>query len=285
MIELALFCRNEAPRIRGALAALRTEAETLPGHLLPLRVVVLENGSTDGTARVARQGARELSDNGFQVQVRDGLPPGKIRPWNAFLESATADFLLFMDSDVLAAPGSIGGVIEELAADRSLDLVSAVPSVPAHFEPIGFWQSVFAVPYHGLRPAESVTGNLYAARRDRLNPLDPDLLHEDLALSLRHEGAFGISDRARVYVTPPATFREFVRQRVRCLRADLTAQERFGRKVTSHRRRRLSDLTDFLRAGGPVRLAAFLFARLVAMAIARWQGPRYGGGWLPEAGR
>lgn len=286
MIELALFCRNEAPRIRGALAALRQQAEQLPERLLPLRVVVLENGSTDDTAAVAARVARELAaDGAFDVEIRAGLPAGKTRSWNTFLESTTAEILVFMDADVLPAPGAIATVVDELLAEPSRDLVSAVPSVPAEFRALNFWQSVFAVPYHGLRPAQSVTGNLYAARRDRLRPLDPDILHEDLALSLRHEGAFKVSGSARVHVTPPREFREFLRQRVRCLRADMTEAQRFGKEVAPHRRRDARDFADFLRAGGPVRLSAFIVARLLAAAIARWRGPQNGGGWLPEAGR
>lgn len=286
MIELGLFCRNEAPRVHGAIAALRTQADSLPERLRPLRVVVLENGSTDATAEVAEKAGRELAEEGvFEVEVRAGLPAGKTRSWNAFLDSAAAEILVFMDADVMAAPGAIATVIDELLADPSLDLASAIPSVPAGFRAAGFWQSVFAVPYHGLRPAESVTGNLYAGRRDRLLPLDPDILHEDLALSLRHEGAFSVSASARVYVTPPRDFREFIRQRVRCLRADMTEARRFNKDVASHRRREIRDVADFLRAGGPVRLGAFIAARACAATIAHWRGPQNGGGWVPEAGR
>lgn len=285
MIELALFCRNEAPRVHGAIRALRAQAHALPRDLLPLRVVVLENGSTDDTAEVAERAAREFADDIFVVEVRSGLPPGKTRSWNAFLERATAEILVFMDADVIAAPGAIAMVVDELRADPGSDLVSAIPRVPPEFRASGFWQSVFAVPYYGLRPAESVTGNLYAARRDRLRPLDPDILHEDLALSLRHEGAFRVSGRARVFVTPPPDFRGFVRQRVRCLRADMTEERRFGKDVAPHRRREIRDFADFLRTGGPVRLGAFMLARLLATVIARFQGPQNGGEWLPEAGR
>lgn len=286
MIELALFCRNEAPRIRGAIAALGAQAGELSPHLLPLRVVVMENGSTDGSAEIAERAGRELADGDtFQVEVRAGLRPGKTRSWNAFLESAAADILVFMDADVVPAPGAIAAIIDELEADPSLDLVSAIPSVPGDFRATGFWQSVFAVPYHGLRAAESVTGNLYVGRRERLCPLDPDILHEDLALSLRHEGAFSVSSSARVYVTPPRDFTEFIRQRVRCLRADMTEAERFNTDVAPHRRRSARDLADFLRAGGALRLGAFIVARSVAATIARWRGAQNGGGWLPEAGR
>ena len=286
MIELALFCRNEAPRIRSAIEALRSHADEIPARLLPLHVAVLENGSTDGTAEAATRAARELTEpDRFVVRVRSGLPAGKTAAWNVFVESATAELLLFMDSDVVAAPGALRTLLTELDGDPGLDLVSAVPSVPAGFQPTGFWQSVFAVPYHGLRPAPSVTGTLYGARRDRLRPLDPDILHEDLALALRHEGAFAVCREARVHVTPPKTFGEFIHQRVRCLRADLAAERRSGKDVAPHRRRSFGDVLDFLRAGGPIRLAAFLFARVVATTIARRQGPGHGGGWLPRAGR
>lgn len=286
MIELALFCRNEAPRVPAALVALSREAELLPVELWPLRVAVLENGSTDGTAAVAVKAARELQrPDLFEVEVRAGLPAGKTSSWNAFLASARADVLLFMDADVEPATGAVPVLVNELCSDPALDLISAVPAVAADFTALSFWQSVFAVPYHGLRPADSVTGNLYAGRRVRLSPLDAGILHEDLALSLRHEGAFRVSTAARVYVTPPRRLGEFLRQRVRCLRADMTEEKRFEKDVAPHRRRHARDVFDFLRAAGPLRLGAFLFARAVASAIARWQGPHSGGGWFPDAGR
>lgn len=286
MIQLALFCRNEAPRIEGAIASLRAQADALPVSLLPLQLVVLENGSTDCTAALARQaGAAWTAHGTYEVEVRAGLPAGKTRSWNAFLQSATSGIVAFMDADVRPGAGAIAAAVEELLGDPALDIVSAIPGLQAGFHASGFWQSVFAVPYHGLRPAQSVAGNLYVARRDRLEPLDPDILHEDLALSLRHEGAFSVSRCARVYVTPPRDLREFLRQRVRCLRADITEQKRFGKDVAPHRRRELRDVAAFARAGGPHRLAAFLFARAVAAGVARWQGPHAGGEWMPDAGR
>jgi hypothetical protein len=272
MIDLALFCRNEAPRVAGALRALRRECERLGPDRRPLRVAVMENGSTDDTAAAAERAGAALTEHGvFEVEVRAGLPAGKTAAWNAFVAHARSDILVFM--------------VREVETQPAVDLISAVPSVSPDFRPSGFWQSVFAVPYHGLRPAPSVTGNLYAGRRRRLAPLDPDVLHEDLALALRHEGAFRVSATARVWVTPPRRLTEFLRQRVRCLRADLAETVRFEKDVAPHRRRSARDLADYLRAGGPVRLVAFLFARFLATAIARWRGPWYGGGWSPDAGR
>jgi cellulose synthase/poly-beta-1,6-N-acetylglucosamine synthase-like glycosyltransferase len=269
-VEVAVFCRNEEARIRGALEVLRAQADSLDERFLPLRVIVLDNGSTDRSAAVAAAAARELSLVGrIEIQVEEGLPPGKARAWNAFIARATTEMLVFVDADVDLAAGALQRLLQHLAQEPGLVLAGAVRRLPPGHVPRGFWQQAFSIPYRDLRRPESIAGVAYAARRRSLRPLPVDSVNEDLALSLRHAGSYAIVDEAVAYVEPPADLATFLRQRTRVLRGDRLEARRGAVPLAAHRRRSLADLVAFGRAGGPAKLVAFLGACAIAEVQAR----------------
>jgi cellulose synthase/poly-beta-1,6-N-acetylglucosamine synthase-like glycosyltransferase len=278
--EVALFCRNEAARVRAALAGLRSQAGALPPASLPLRVVVLENGSSDATARVAREAAADLACPGvFEIEIREQLPAGKSRTWNTFLAAAISEVVAFVDADARLAPGTLAALIARLQSAPGLDLVGAWPALAPDFRARGFWQRAFAVPYRDLRPPPSLAGCAYVARRAALWPLAGDELNEDLALSLRHAGRVEIHAPAQVYVDPPSSLPAFLRQRARIRRGDRRERARAGTDLALHRRRTVADVIAYGRAAGPVALAAFLLASAVAAVLA--YAPDRTSGWEP----
>jgi cellulose synthase/poly-beta-1,6-N-acetylglucosamine synthase-like glycosyltransferase len=274
-VDVAVFCRNEEARVRGALAVLRAQAESLEDRFLPLRVVVLDNGSTDRSAVVAAAAARELTCPGrIEIRVEEGLPPGKARAWNTFLARATAEWLVFVDADVDLAAGALNRLLDRLAGAPGLALAGAVRRLPPGYVPCGFWQHAFSIPYRDLRRPESIAGVAYAARRRSLAPLPEDAVNEDLVLSLRHAGSYALVDEAVAHVEPPADLATFLRQRTRILRGDRLEARRGAAPLAAHRRRSFADLVAFARAGGPAKLAAFLGACAVAEVRARLErGP------------
>jgi hopene-associated glycosyltransferase HpnB len=117
--------RNEAAGIGRAVSSLL--AQTLAP---PLHVIVVDDGSTDGTAEEARRAA-EAAGAGERLTVLRGtaLPPGWTgKLWAmsqgvALAAASNPDFLLLTDADIEYAPGEVAALADK-AQTEHLDLVS-----------------------------------------------------------------------------------------------------------------------------------------------------------------
>jgi glycosyltransferase involved in cell wall biosynthesis len=98
--DLVLPCRDEAP----ALAALLPEVPD------GLRVIVVDNGSCDGTADAARR-------LGATVVVEER--PGYGAAVHAGLEAATADLVAFMDGDGSFDPAELERLLDDVREGRA----------------------------------------------------------------------------------------------------------------------------------------------------------------------
>ncbi|MHB8815612.1 MAG: glycosyltransferase [Steroidobacteraceae bacterium] len=115
--------RNEAEGIGKAVSTLL--AQTLAP---PIHVIVIDDGSTDGTAEEARRAAGAA---GAQLTVLHGTPPppgwtGKLWAMSQGVAAAGTrdpDFLLLTDADIEYAPGEIAALAYKAEAEH-LDLVS-----------------------------------------------------------------------------------------------------------------------------------------------------------------
>lgn len=117
--------RNEAEGIGRAVTSLLSQTLTPPLH-----VIVIDDGSTDGTAEEARRAA-EAAGARERLTLLSGMPPapgwtGKLWAMSQGVSAATRhdpDFLLLTDADIEYAPGDIAGLVGKAEAEH-LDLVS-----------------------------------------------------------------------------------------------------------------------------------------------------------------
>jgi Glycosyltransferase like family 2 len=123
-VTVVLPVRDEERQVGACLAAVLAQ-EGVPG----LRVVVVDDGSTDGTARVVK----EVDDPRVRLVDAGPLPPGWLGKPHACAAGVTAaapagddEVLVFVDADVRLFPDAIAAAVAVLDT-HGLDLVSPWP--------------------------------------------------------------------------------------------------------------------------------------------------------------
>ncbi|BCJ61134.1 glycosyltransferase [Micromonospora endophytica] len=125
-VTVLLPLRDEAARVTPCLRALLAQ-RGVPG----LRIVVLDDGSTDGTADVVR--AVAAGDPRVTLLTGVAPPPGWLGKPHACWQLATrvgasADALVFVDADVVLAPYAVAAAVTELRA-AGATLLSPYPRI------------------------------------------------------------------------------------------------------------------------------------------------------------
>jgi glycosyltransferase involved in cell wall biosynthesis len=98
--DLVLPCRDEGPALEGLL----------PRIPAAFRVIVVDNGSTDDTASIARRlGATVITED----------TPGYGAAVHAGLEAATAEYVAFMDGDGSFDPAELAPLLADVRSGRA----------------------------------------------------------------------------------------------------------------------------------------------------------------------
>jgi cellulose synthase/poly-beta-1,6-N-acetylglucosamine synthase-like glycosyltransferase len=214
--SVLLPVRDEAHRVEACLRALLAQEDN--GRM---EVVVLDDGSSDGTFEVVA----EIVAGDPRVVVLRGqpLPEGWLGKPHACQQLADAadpasDVLIFVDADVVLAPGAVAATVATLH-DTGLDVVSPYPRQEAPgmtrlVQPLLQWSWLTFLPLRvaeqSARPSVSAAnGQLLAVRRsvyDRIggHAAVRDQVVEDLALLRavkRAGGRGGIVDGTQLATT------------------------------------------------------------------------------------
>jgi hypothetical protein len=168
-VSVLLPVRDEASRVGPCLASL------LASTGVDLEVVVLDDGSVDGTADVVR--AVAAGDPRVRLLTGAPLPPGWLgKPYacQQLAAAARSDVLVFVDADVVLAPHAVAATVA-LLEQTGLDLLSPYPRQQAPgatrlLQPLLQWSWLSFLP---LRLAErsgrpslaAANGQLLAVRR------------------------------------------------------------------------------------------------------------------------
>lgn len=157
-------------------------------HLADVEVIVVDDGSTDGTADVAE----ELDLPGVTVirQTNQGKPAAL----NAGIREATHDVLVLVDGDTIFEPDTVGQLVQPFA-DNGVGAVSGNAKVGNRQGLLGRWQHLEYCAgsnldrqiLHALRCIPTVPGAVGAFRRAALvdvGGVSDDTLAEDTDLTM-----------------------------------------------------------------------------------------------------
>lgn len=129
--------RDRAPVLRDCLASL-TRQGLEPGRF---EVIVVDNGSSDDTAAVARG-----FDGALQLRLLHEPEPGLHVGRHAGARAARSDTLVFCDDDIVAEPGWLAAVVSAFAQDDAVALVGGNNRPGWEGEPPDWLAAAWALP-------------------------------------------------------------------------------------------------------------------------------------------
>ncbi|WP_338702885.1 glycosyltransferase [Streptomyces sp. Q6] len=192
------------------------------GGTHPVEVVVVDDGSTDGTADIVRR----LGLPGV-VLVRQ-RNRGKAAALNTGVARASHELIVMMDGDTVFEPDTVHRLVQPFARRRT-GAVAGNTKVGNRRRLLGGWQHLEYVTglnldrrmYDLLRCIPTVPGSVGAFRRTALRHIggvSGDTLAEDTDLTMAlHRGGWDVvyEERARGWTEAPQSIRQLWRQRYR----------------------------------------------------------------------
>ena len=132
-VDVVIPARDEADSIAASLRSLL--AQDYPG---PMRIILVDDASSDGTGDIARRLSSSLADatgRPISIAVVTGAPrppgwSGKLWAVEQGVRQTTADLLFLTDADILHDPAHVSTLVAKAERDR-LDLVSEMVALRA----------------------------------------------------------------------------------------------------------------------------------------------------------
>ncbi|MDL2081362.1 glycosyltransferase [Streptomyces sp. GXMU-J15] len=188
----------------------------------PIEVLVIDDGSTDGTARIVE--AMNLPN----VRVIRQLNAGKPAALNRGVANARYDIVVMMDGDTVFEPATVRELVQPFG-DPSVGAVAGNAKVGNRDSLIGAWQHIEYVMgfnldrrmYDMLRCMPTIPGAVGAFRRtalERVGGMSDDTLAEDTDITMAmHRDGWRVvyAENARAWTEAPETVQQLWSQRYR----------------------------------------------------------------------
>jgi cellulose synthase/poly-beta-1,6-N-acetylglucosamine synthase-like glycosyltransferase len=209
-VTVVIAAYREAGTIESKLRTLA--GQTYPAGLLD--VVLVCDGSDDGTAEVARRAGERLVPGRLRViEVERGGKPAAL---NAGAAAARGEVLVLTDARQQMNPEAIEALCRDLY-DPEVGAVSGELVLSGGAGAGAYWRYEAWIRRNEGRAGSviGVSGALYAIRRELFTPLPPETLLDDLLVPMRvrQKGLrVGFQPEARAYDTAAEDAREFSRK-------------------------------------------------------------------------
>ncbi|MFG2788849.1 bifunctional polysaccharide deacetylase/glycosyltransferase family 2 protein [Streptomyces sp. NPDC048419] len=188
----------------------------------PVEVIVVDDGSGDGTARIVE--AMGLPN----VRVVRQLNAGKPAALNRGLANASHDIIVMMDGDTVFEPATVRELVQPFG-DPKVGAVAGNAKVGNRDSMIGAWQHIEYVMgfnldrrmYDVLRCMPTIPGAVGAFRRsalERVGGMSDDTLAEDTDITMAmHRDGWRVvyAENARAWTEAPETVQQLWSQRYR----------------------------------------------------------------------